>query len=382
VSFRLIATCPTTAARAGLLATAHGELPTPAFMPVGTLANVKTLTPADLETAGARCVLANAYHLALRPGAALVAQLGGLHRFMGWSGPILTDSGGFQVHSLARLSETSEGGVRFRSHLDDSPIELTPERVVEIQEHLGADLTMPLDVCLGPTASRDEAVAALERTRRWARRAQAATRKPGQILFGIVQGGLDAELRRQAARDLVELEFPGYAIGGLSVGEPVDLTGDLVGLTAAELPAERPRYLMGVGTPEQIVAYVALGIDMFDCVLPTRFGRTGMAFGGAGRVNLRRSEFAADGRPIDPECDCLTCQRFSRAYLHWALRELVSVGARLVSLHNVRSLTRCAEQARAAVLAGQFAEFLAGRSQPLPQPSGERPDGVVSRSTV
>jgi queuine tRNA-ribosyltransferase len=382
VSFRLIATCPTTAARAGLLSTAHGELPTPTFMPVGTLANVKTLTPADLQTAGARCVLANAYHLALRPGAELVSQLGGLHQFMGWSGPILTDSGGFQVHSLARLSQTSEQGVRFRSHLDDSPIELTPERVVEIQEQLGADLTMPLDVCLGPTASRDEAGAALERTRRWARRAQAASRNPGQILFGIVQGGLDPELRRQAARDLIELEFPGYAIGGLSVGEPIDLTGELVGLTAVELPAERPRYLMGVGTPEQIVAYVALGVDMFDCVLPTRFGRTGMAFGGAGRVNLRRSEFADDGSPIDLECDCFTCQRFSRAYLHWALRELVNVGARLVSLHNVRSLTRCAEQARAAVLAGRFEDFLADRRQLLAQSSGEHRDGAFSRATA
>jgi queuine tRNA-ribosyltransferase len=201
-------------------------------------------------------------------------------------------------------------------------------------------------------------------------------------LFGIVQGGLDPELRRQAARDLIELQFPGYAIGGLSVGEPVDLTGELVGLTAVELPAERPRYLMGVGTPEQIVAYVALGVDMFDCVLPTRFGRTGMAFGGAGRVNLRRSEFAADGSPIDLECDCFTCQRFSRAYLHWALRELVNVGARLVSLHNVRSLTRCAEQARAAVLAGRFGDFLADRRQLQAQSSGEHRDEAFSRATT
>jgi queuine tRNA-ribosyltransferase len=378
VSFRLIATCPTTSARAGLVATAHGELPTPAFMPVGTLANVKTLRPDDLRAAGACCVLANVYHLAQRPGSELIAQLGGLHRFMGWSGPILTDSGGFQVFSLAGLRETNETGVRFRSHLDGSPLELSPERVVEIQEQLGSDLIMPLDVCLGAEAQRIEMVDALERTRRWAVRCQAAQRRPDQLLFGIVQGGLDAALRRQAARDLRSLGFAGYAVGGLSVGEPLALTGELLASTTAELPTDRPRYLMGVGTPEQIAAYVALGVDLFDCVLPTRLGRTGVAFSSGGRLNLKRREYEADAGPIDPDCDCLTCERFGRAYLHRALREREMLGARLLSWHNIRYLLRTAERCRAAVLDGTFVSLLAEWRIPLPPAAGEATAPLIS----
>ena len=266
MSFRLLATCPRSGARAGILQTAHGVLPTPAFMPVGTLASVKTLTPRDLAALGARCILANTYHLALRPGSALVEQLGGLHRFAGWRGPILTDSGGFQVFSLAALRETSERGVHFESHLDGTPLELTPEGVVRTQEQLGSDIAMPLDVCLGPDASATEAAHALGRTRRWALRSAAAQRRPDQILFGIVQGGMHETLRREAATDLGGLGFPGYAIGGLSVGEPLALTRRLVEVTAGALPADRPRYLMGVGTPEQLLEYSALGVDMFDCV--------------------------------------------------------------------------------------------------------------------
>lgn len=359
VSFRVLADCASTAARAAVFSTPHGDLLTPAFMPVGTQATVRGLTPENLRTSGAHCVLANAYHLALRPGSAAIARLGGLHRFMGWPRTILTDSGGFQVHSLARFRETSDRGVRFLSHLDGSALELTPESVVRTQEELGADIIMPLDVCLGATAGRDDAEAGLERTRRWLDRSLVAHSRDDQQLFGIVQGSLDAELRRQAARDLRGLDLPGYAIGGLSVGESNDLTEFLVGVTTTELPAERPRYLMGVGTPEQVVRYAALGIDMFDCVLPTRFGRTGVAFSPDGRLNLRRAHYQEDIRPIDPRCDCAACGRYSRAALHAYLRSGAPLGGRLVSLHNIRCLIRTAESARAAILSGTFPKLLA-----------------------
>jgi queuine tRNA-ribosyltransferase len=333
-------------------------------MPVGTLATIKGLTPLDLRTAGAECVLANAYHLALRPGAEVVAVLGGLHRFMSWSGPILTDSGGFQVHSLGHLRDTAEHGVVFRSHLDGAPVMLNPAGVVRTQELLGSDLIMPLDICLGFEAGPDEAAAALERTRRWALKSLQAHRRSDQQLFGIVQGGLDPRLRRQAARDLRSLPFAGFAIGGLSVGEPRATTDEILAVTVAELPPDRPRYLMGVGTPEQILNYVAHGVDMFDCVLPTRLGRTGMAFGAGERINLKRAAFQRDARPIDASCDCLTCAQFSRAGLHNAIREAIPLGARLVSLHNTRALIRTAEAARSAVLAGLFADLLAGHALP------------------
>jgi queuine tRNA-ribosyltransferase len=341
-------------------------------MPVGTQATVKTLTPSDLVSVGARCVLANTYHLALRPGTTDVAKLGGLHRFMGWNGPILTDSGGFQVFSLTHLRATSERGVRFRSHLDGRGLDLTPESVVEAQARLGSDIAMPLDVCLGAQASSSETVEALERTRRWALRSQAAHRRADQLLFGIVQGGLDAGLRREAARDLGTLQFPGYAIGGLSVGEPVELTDTLVDATASALPANRARYLMGVGTPEQVIRYVASGVDLFDCVLPTRFGRTGLAFGAGARLNLRKANFARDPAPIDESCDCPTCGRFSRAQLHDLARRTSPLGARLISLHNTRALTRTAERARRAILDGRFAAWLAqapARSRRTSQPA-------------
>jgi queuine tRNA-ribosyltransferase len=325
-------------------------------MPVGSLANVKTLTPRDLQGLRADCLLANAYHLARRPGAEIVARLGGLHRFMGWQGPILTDSGGFQIYSLAPLRETSERGVRFLSHLDQQLIELSPERAVGVQELLGADIIMPLDVCLGAGASYGETVEALERTSRWARRSIAARRRADQLLFGIVQGGLDPQLRRQSCRDLVELDLDGYAIGGLSVGEPRVVTERLLTTTVAELPADRPRYLMGVGTPEQVLAYTALGVDMFDCVLPTRSARTGLAFTPGSRLNLKRAGYSQDRRAIDPSCDCQTCKYFSRAYLHNAFREATALGARLLSIHNTRVLLRTASKARAAIIGGRFAQ--------------------------
>lgn len=358
MGFTILAACPATGARAGVLATTHGDIPTPAFMPVGTQATIKTLTPRDARQSGASCILANAYHLALRPGAEIIASFGGLHRFMGWQGPILTDSGGFQVFSLAELRETAEWGVRFLSHLDRREIELTPERVIAVEELLGADIIMPLDICLGADANESQAAAALERTYRWAVRSQAAHRRADQLLFGIVQGGMSPRLRREAARSLRNLEFPGYAIGGLSVGEPREQTHTLLATVTAELPLDRPRYLMGVGTPEQLLEYIALGVDLFDCVLPTRLGRTGLAFTAEGRLNLRRAEYLADARPIDPSCDCQACARYSRAFIHNALRQRVALGARLLTLHNVRVLIRTAESARRAILEGGFPTLL------------------------
>ena len=387
MTFRLLASCPRTGARAGLLGTAHGEIPTPAFMPVGTLASVKSLSSRDVRGIGARCVLANTYHLALRPGADLIRRLGGLHHFMGWSGPILTDSGGFQAFSLAALRETSEAGVRFRSHIDGQPLELTPENVVETQEQLGSDIAMPLDVCLGKEATPDEAADAVARTRRWAVRSMAAKRRQEQLLFGIVQGGIDPNLRREAARELGALGFPGYAIGGLSVGEPLDLTRRLVAVTAAALPNDRPRYLMGVGTPEQVLAYTALGVDMFDCVLPTRLGRTGVAFGQGRRLTLRRPEFRTDSAPIDSSCDCPTCARYSRAFLRDALHKGQPLAARLVSLHNCRALVRTAERARAAIVDGTFPGLLAELAISTAEPpasalAGGEPAGRGARAPV
>jgi queuine tRNA-ribosyltransferase len=363
------------------LNTSHGQIATPVFMPVGTLATVKSLTPLDLARAGTQCVLANTYHLILRPGAELVARLGGLHRLMGWDGPILTDSGGFQVHSLASLRRTSERGVQFQSHLDGQACELTAESVVQTQELLGSDLIMPLDVCLGPAAELDEARAAHERTRRWAARSLQAHQRADQQLFGIVQGGMYEDLRSRAARDMCSLGFPGFAIGGLSVGEPERKTAHLLRAVTEELPADRPRYLMGVGTPEQVVAYAARGVDMFDCVLPTRLGRTGVAFRGFARLNLQRAEYRSDARPLDDSCDCQTCAGYSRAFLHDAVRQQVPLGARLLSLHNVRQLVRTAERARAAILDGSFGAF-AARAEAVLQEAAETRPGARVRGSV
>jgi queuine tRNA-ribosyltransferase len=327
-------------------------------MPVGTQACVKGLTPLDLRQSGARCVLGNTYHLMQRPGADVVAAMGGLHRFIGWDGPILTDSGGFQVFSLASLSQLDEHGVRFRSDPNGPTVELTPEGAIRVQQRLGADIVMPLDVCLDHTASHWQTEQALERTRRWAARSAAVHHRSDQQLFGIVQGGMDLALRRQAARDLHSFDFPGYAIGGLSVGEPRTVTERLIAATTEALPADRPRYLMGVGSPEQLLAYTALGVDLFDCVLPTRLGRTGVALRLGERLNLRRSSYAHDQRPIDPSCDCRACTTFSRASLHSAFRDNALLAARLLSTHNVRTLVRTAEQARTAIQADRFADLV------------------------
>jgi queuine tRNA-ribosyltransferase len=348
--FEIVGRCPRTRARAGILHTPHGPIETPAFMPVGTQATVKGLLPSDLASIRPQCVLANAYHLALRPGAAMVARRGGLHRFMAWDGPMLTDSGGYQVFSLAALRQLDDRGVTIASHLNGRPRRFTPASVVRIEEQLGADLIMPLDVCLGYPSTRPETERALERTHVWALQAAKAHRRADQALFAIVQGGMETDLRVQAARALGGEGFSGYAIGGLSVGEPRELTDELVGLTAAALPDDRPRYLMGVGEPDQLVAYADLGIDLYDCVLPTRLGRSGYAYTSAGKLNLTRASQRAERGPIEPGCACDTCRRYSRAYLHHLFRAGEPLGARLTSLHNVAFLVNLLRARRQSIL--------------------------------
>jgi queuine tRNA-ribosyltransferase len=322
-------------ARAGRLLTPHGEVETPAFMPVGTAGAVKAVLHRDLREIGARILLANTYHLMLRPGDALVAGLGGLHGFTGWAGPLLTDSGGYQVFSLAALRKLDEEGVRFRSHIDGTAHLLSPERSMEIQENLGADIAMAFDECPPGDAPREAVAAATQRTTRWARRSRAAHRRADQWLFGIVQGGVHPDLRETSARELMELEFPGYGVGGLSVGEPREGRHRVLEHLDPILPAERPRYLMGVGTPEDLVESVARGIDMFDCVLPTRNGRNGQLFTGRGRISIRNARFRDDPRPPDPDCRCPTCRTASRAYLRHLHQAGEMTAATLMTLHNL-----------------------------------------------
>jgi queuine tRNA-ribosyltransferase len=319
-------------------------------------------------------VLANAYHLALRPGAPLVERMGGVHRFMGWGGPMLTDSGGYQVFSLADRRQVDDGGVTIASHLDGRPRRFTPRSVVKIEEQIGADIIMPLDECIGYPSARAEAEQALDRTHRWALQAARAHRRSDQWLFAIVQGGMEPDLRTQAADALAAERFPGYAIGGLSVGEPRAVTDDLVALLGRRLPADRPRYLMGVGEPDQLVGYAALGIDMFDCVSPTRLGRTGYAYTSEGRLNVARARVRADAGPVDPRCDCRTCREYSRAYLHHLFRAGEPLGPRLLSLHNVAYLVGLLKAARAQILDGTFSSRLGASAPPAPR-RPERPAG-------
>ena len=355
------------AARAGSLSTDHGVVPTPAFMPVGTQATVKGLTPAELREVGVGMVLANAYHLHLRPGSETVRRMGGLHAFMGWDGPILTDSGGFQVFSLADLNEIDEDGVTFRSHLDGSLHRFTPERVMEIEAALGADVVMAFDDCAPYPCAEPDARAAMERTARWAERSavahariQAESPWPWrQRLYGIVQGSVYPHLRRESARRLAELNLAGTAIGGLSVGEEKPIMLEMLEVTIPETPAEKPRYLMGVGFPEDVVAAIARGVDLFDCVAPTRQGRTGAAFTRDGRVNVENARFAEDERPLDPECGCGVCATWSRAYIRHLFRSREMLGPRLLSYHNVAFLTDLVAQARAAIEGGTFAAWSA-----------------------
>ena len=348
------------AARAGRLTTAHGVVETPIFMPVGTHASVKALAPDDLGAAGAQIVLANTYHLFLRPGHGLVRELGGLHRFMGWDRPILTDSGGFQVFSLSKLRKITEAGVEFRSPVDGSTHFLSPEISIEVQQALGADIIHPLDECLAYPAARVDAERSLELTLRWAARSKSAHAGPpavAQALFGIVQGGTDADLRTRATRATVELGFDGYAIGGLAVGEPKPMMYDLTELVASLLPVDQARYLMGVGKPEDLVESVARGVDMFDCVLPTRNARNGQAFTADGPVTLKQARYARDGAPLDPECDCYACCGFSRAYLRHLFMAGELLSHRLLTLHNVTFFLRLMREMRAAIVAGAFKAF-------------------------
>ncbi len=351
-----------TRARRGRLSLPHGTVDTPAFMPVGTQGTVKAMTVGELEEIGAQIILCNAYHLHLRPGEEIVALAGGLHRFINWQRPILTDSGGFQVFSLEALCRVDDGGVTFRSHLDGQERRLTPEKVIDIQRTLGSDIVMPLDqpVPFGcPEAAAEEAC---ERSDAWAERAlrywrSSGAGKGGAALFGIAQGAFNEALRRRSARRLAGMGFDGYAIGGLSVGEPPELTWRLLEITLAELPADRPRYLMGLGTPADLVRAIALGCDMFDCVLPTRLGRNAMAYTSEGRLNMRNARHARSVEPLDPRCSCEVCANYTRAYLrHLAVSKEI-LGCRLLTYHNLHYYLRLMERARQAIDQGRFAEF-------------------------
>ena len=350
MAFEIVRQAPQGAARLGRLHTARGVVETPAFMPVGTHATVKALTPEEVAESGAQMILANAFHLYLRPGSEIIARAGGLHAFMGWPGPILTDSGGYQVYSLARMRTVDDGGVTFRSPLDGSPHRFTPEGVVDLQRQLDSDVQMPLDVCLGYPADPADARAALDQTLRWAERARARHAAAGSgMLFGIVQGGFDHDLRREAAQRTAALDFVGYAIGGLSVGEPHDLTLELIDATVAGLPPGPPRYLMGVGGPPALLEAIARGIDLFDCALPTRVARTGTIFTAAGRINIRNAAYRADLSPPDAACPCRVCGHTTRAYLRHLFAADEMLGPRLATYHNLFFLGRLLRDARAAL---------------------------------
>ena len=364
-TFKVVARVPGSAARRATLVTAHGVVDTPAFMPVGTQGTVKGLTPDQLREAGVQILLANAYHLAQRPGAALIRARGGLHRFMGWDGPILTDSGGYQIFSLAALRTVTDAGVAFRSHLDGSQVFLSPEDALRIQADLGVDVAMVLDECVAADASREEVERAATRTLAWARRSKDVVLPPGQLAFAIVQGGLSRELRTRQAAELVALDFPGYAVGGLSVGEAREVTWELAAATATALPDGRPRYLMGVGLPEDLIRFVGMGFDLFDCVLPTRNGRNGMLFTSRGRLNIRLARFATDDEPPDPSCRCTVCTTFSRAYLRHLATTQEMLGATLASLHNVHFYQTLMSDMRTAVAAGTFGAWAPARLDQL-----------------
>ncbi len=346
-------------ARAGVFITPRGQVETPTFMPVGTKGTVKGLTPGDLREVRAGIVLGNTYHLYLRPGSDLIKEAGGLHAFMGWDGPVLTDSGGYQVFSLAQTRRISEEGVEFASVYDGSPHVFTPELTTRVQEDLGSDVAMVLDECPPADASREYHEDSLRRTARWARRCKEAHARRDQALFGIVQGGLYPDLRKESLRRTVELDFPGYAVGGLSVGESREEMLAALGVVAPELPAEKPRYFMGIGDPVGILQVIALGVDMFDCVLPTRLARHGTALTNDGRINLKNARYRSQLGPLDPECSCEACTGgYSRAYLSHLVRENELLAHRLVSLHNVHFTGELCRRARAAIGEGRYEEFV------------------------
>jgi len=343
-------------ARAGIFHTPHGDIPTPIFAPVGTQATVKSLTQRHLQELDAKLILANTYHLYLRPGDETIAQLGGLHKFMSWKGPILTDSGGFQVFSLSDMRQVDEDGVSFRSHIDGSTHRFTPERSVRIQENLGADIIMAFDECADPS-DRDYIERAMQRTHRWAERCLTAKTRPDQALFGIVQGGIFPDLRQASAAFITSLNFSGNAIGGLSVGESKDEMHTMLEAVNAVLPEHKPRYLMGVGTPQDLVNCVGHGVDMFDCVLPTRLARHNAAMTDNGRLNMMNAQYALDERPISETCTCYTCQNYSRAYLRHLIQAHEMLSGTLLSIHNIHTLLSLTRRLRQAILEGQYEQF-------------------------
>ncbi|MDD3852814.1 MAG: tRNA guanosine(34) transglycosylase Tgt [Syntrophomonadaceae bacterium] len=357
LSFKITCQDCASSARLGKLKLTHAEIETPVFMPVGTQATVKTLTPDDLYDIGAGIILSNTYHLYLRPGADLIEKAGGLHGFMNWKRNILTDSGGFQVFSLSKLRKITDEGVEFRSHLDGSRHFLTPELVMEIEQKLGADIAMCFDECAPYPCTYEEAKRAVERTALWAGRCREAHYRQDQALFGIIQGNVFPELREKSAHDLIQLDFPGYAIGGLSVGEPKEIMYDILQVTDSVLPVNKPRYLMGVGEPEDLLEGVKRGIDMFDCVLPTRLARHGTAYTSHGKITVRNAGYAEDFAPIDEECSCYVCKNYSRAYIRHLIKAEEILAHRLLSYHNVYFLVQLMENIRCSISEGTFNEF-------------------------
>lgn len=355
-SFECQATCSHTKARAGVFRTPHGIVETPRFMPVGTLATVKGIIPQQLEAANAQMILANTYHLHLQPGEDIVREAGGLHRFMAWNQPILTDSGGFQVFSLSEMRQITEEGVTFKSPRDGSIIKITPEKSIQIQNALGADVIMAFDECPPANATKEQVEAATDRSYRWLKRCVEAHQNTNkQALFGIVQGGIHLDLRKKAVEQLTTLDLPGYAIGGVSVGEEPELINGTVRYTTPLLPTHKPRYLMGVGTYREMAQAIASGIDLFDCVIPTRFGRHGTALVQGQRINIKNAQYKRDFEPLDQTCDCYACQNFSRAYLNHMVRSQEMLGYVMLSLHNVTELIRFTQQIRSSVFQGTFA---------------------------
>ena len=357
VTFELQHTCQQSGARAGVLHTPHGDVLTPVYMPVGTQAVVKAMTSREMKELGAPILLSNTYHLNLRPGSELVREAGGLHRFMAWDRPILTDSGGFQVFSLAELNKITEEGVAFRNHLDGSPIMMSPESSMDIQENLGADIAMAFDVCSPYPCEHEQARLDMERTHRWAKRCKEAHTRPNQALYGIVQGAFYEDLRVQSAQALTQMDFPGYGIGGLSVGEPKDIMYRMLDVTLPHMPVDKPRYLMGVGTPDCLLEGVLRGVDMFDCVLATRIARNGTVLTKHGRLVVRNAKYKADFTPLEEGCDCHACQHYTRAYIRHLLNTGEITGGRLCSIHNLRYLTRLMEGARQAILEDRFNDY-------------------------
>jgi queuine tRNA-ribosyltransferase len=342
--------------RAGIIQTAHGTIETPVFMPVGTQATVKTMTPEELISVGSQIILSNTYHLYLRPGHELIAEAGGLHKFMNWPGPILTDSGGFQVFSLGDLRKIEDGGVSFRSHIDGSLHFISPEKAMEIQRSLGSDIAMTFDECTAYPCSEQEAAEAVRRTTLWAERCAQVEMQEHQSVFGIIQGNVYRHLREKSAREIISLDFPGYAVGGLSVGEPKDLMYQVLDYTVPLMPREKPRYLMGVGSPDCLVEGIRRGIDMFDCVLQTRIARNGTVFTSAGRITVRNAEYRRDFSPLDRKCSCYTCRNYSRAYIRHLLNVNEVLGIRLTTIHNLHFTISLVKELRSAIIEGCFEE--------------------------